>query len=235
VAAGFRVRRVQSVQAIGDRLKRARTRKKITVAQVEEATKIRAKFILALESDSWEQIPSEVYGRGYLERYLQFLQLPDEEVMEQYDKERHSYARHCKDAQVDLAPKSHMKLPRLLITPRLFVIAAVLLGVGGVTSLVTRQIVRFTAAPALEIFAQQAQAKELSTSDLVVHSNSFTFKGKTAIGAAIRVNDQVVLVDPDGQFEATVPVQEGVNAVVVRAMLANGKETSETLSVTVQQ
>src|SRR5207302_1589682 len=102
---GFHIRRIRTEQSIGDRLKRARTRRKITVAQVEEATTIRARFILALESDSWEQIPSEVYGRGYLERYALYLQLPVEEIKRQYERERSTYSRHCQDAQVELAPR----------------------------------------------------------------------------------------------------------------------------------
>jgi cytoskeletal protein RodZ len=44
VAAGFRTRRIKTENSIGDKLKKARIRKKITVAQVEEATKIRARF-----------------------------------------------------------------------------------------------------------------------------------------------------------------------------------------------
>ena len=121
-AAGFRTRRVRSEQSIGDRLKRARIRRKISVAEVEEATKIRAKFILALESDSWDQIPSEVYGRGYLERYLEFLKLPVAQFMGDYERSRSTYSRLCQDAGVDLAPKSSIRIPRFVLTPRILLV-----------------------------------------------------------------------------------------------------------------
>ena len=234
MAAGFKVRRVKSEQSIGDKLKRSRIRKKISVAEVEEATKIRAKFILALESDSWEQIPSEVYGRGYLERYLQFLQLPGDTVIKQYDRERALYARNCQDAQVELAPKAQLQIPRFLLTPRFFVLSFVIVGLIGFGGLLTSQIQRFSAAPFLEL-ASPVQAKnEAPASELVVSVNTLTVSGRTAVGANVDVNGQVAEVNDDGTFTGTVALQPGVNAVVVKAVNPKGKETVQTLSVMVK-
>ena len=231
-AAGFKIRRVKSESSIGDRLKRARVRKKISIAQVEEATKIRAKFILALESDSWEQIPSEVYGRGYLERYLTFLQL-DDELMKQYDRERPMYARHCQEQCVALAPEPKVRIPRIMLTPRLIMGLFLTLAVGGFGLVVTRQIVRFSSAPSLELFPI-AQAATSNGSELIVDSTSVTISGRTAIGATVQINGQPVTVTDDGKFVGSTAVQKGVNAVVISA--TNGtKETTETLSVLSRQ
>jgi len=233
VAAGFKVRRIKSEVSIGDRLKRTRIRKKITVADVEEATKIRAKFILALESDSWEQIPSEVYGRGYLERYSEFLQM-DDDVMKQYDRERHSYARNCVDAKVEFAPKARRLFPRFQLTSRVVMMSVLAIGILGFGTVVMQEVFKFTAAPSLEVFA--AEAKETGTSDLIISGTTFTLNGKTAIGASVKVNDLTVPVDQQGNFSGAVSVQPGVvNAVVVKATLPNGKETSQTLSVRVSK
>lgn len=228
-AAGFRIRRIRTAISIGDRLKRARTRRKITVAEVEEATKIRARFILALESDSWEQIPSEVYGRGYLERYLDFLQLPTEEIRRQYDKERQMYARHCQDAQIELAPKSRIKLPRFLLTPRFFGLFMLIVALGAFASLVGSQIIKFSSAPFLEL-ASPAQAQGPST-ELIVTTDSVTISGRTAVGAKLTVNDEAVEVTGDGRFSTQVLIQKGVNVVEIKAQNGKGKETVETLSI----
>lgn len=231
-AAGFRIRRVRSDQSIGDRLKRARMRKKISVAEVEEATKIRAKFILALESDSWEQIPSEVYGRGYLERYLQFLQLPVEEVMKQYDRERSMYARHCQDAQTELSPRVKFSLPRFLLTPRLFAYLVVLAGLVGFGGVITVQVKKFASAPFLELVSPVKAAS--GATELVVSADSVTVTGRTAIGATVQVNGQIVQVNEDGSFNSKVDVHKGFNSIVIKAISGKGKETTETLGVTVK-
>jgi len=233
VAAGFRVRRITSGQSIGDKLKRTRIRKKISIAEVEEATKIRAKFILALESDSWEQIPSEVYGRGYLERYAAFLQLGVAGIMEQYDRERQLYARRCQDSQVELAPKSTVTLPRFLLTPRLmvgsFVAIVLVVFLGGVGY----QLKKFTAAPYLQLVTP-AHAEESNGTELVVGTNSVTVTGKTTPDATVSVNGVAAEVNDDGSFSQPVAVQKGVNSIVVEAINSKGKSTSEVLSVIVK-
>lgn len=232
-AAGFRTRKVKVEQSIGDRLKRARTRKKITVAEVEEQTRIRAKFILALESDSWDQIPSEVYGRGYLEAYADFLQLPVEEMMKQYDRSRATYWRHDTNEVVELAPVSRMPGSRFIVTPKLFITTFVICLALAFAGVVGYQLKRFTAAPFLEL-AKPAQAKETGASQLELFTDSFALNGRTTTGATVTVNGQVVQVLSDGSFTQQVPVQKGVNAIMVSATSLAGNTTTETLTVTVK-
>lgn len=230
-AAGFRTRKVKVEQSIGDKLKRTRVRRKISVAQAEEATKIRAKFLLALESDSWDQIPSEVYGRGYLEAYAEFLRLPVEQLMEQYERSRAMYRRQC--APVDLSPVKRAKEPRFVVTPRiLFATFAVVIAVG-LAGVVGYQVRRFTSAPFLELVTP-AQARSVGVSQLEVFADSFTVTGRTSVGATVSVNGKVVPVLPDGSFVQSVAVQRGVNSIIVEAVNPAGNKSSETLTVTVR-
>lgn len=233
VAAGFRTRRIKTEGSIGDKLKRCRIRKKITVAVVEESTRIRAKFILALEGDSWEQIPSEVYGRGYLETYATFLQLDREEIMRQYDKERNMYARHCQEGQVEFAPKSRLVIPRFLLTPRFFVIGGVMFALVGMGSIVFHQIHAFTAQPLLTLITP-VEAKGVDGTDLLVSSSSINLTGKTTEGASVQVNSDPAQVDGDGTFHIKVALHQGVNPLKVRAFSINGKTTEQNLLVTVR-
>lgn len=227
-AAGFRIRKVKTEQhSIGDRLKRARMRKKISVTEAEEATKIRAKFIMALESDSWDLIPSEVYGRGYLENYAMFLKLPVDQIMKQYEKERTHYARHCQDAKAEFAPKSNLQLPKFYITPKLLFSACAVAGVMVIMGMVTHQLRVFASAPFLEITNSRVGVEYAAS------GHTFVVTGKTWREATVAVNGAPVTVSEVGDFSYPVEVQKGINAVVVEASAANGKKSTETLSVTV--
>ena len=63
---------------IGDTLREARSRKGLTLRDVEDATKIRSRYIEALESDDFEVIPGPAYVKGFLRTYAGFLDLdPD--------------------------------------------------------------------------------------------------------------------------------------------------------------
>ena len=229
MAAGFKLKNISSsTTSIGDTLKRARVRRKISIVDAEEATKIRAKFLLALECDSWDQIPSAVYGRGFLERYAEFLQVPGEKIMAQYDRERQLYGRHHLDAAQTFAPAGTLTINRPPITARSLLIvfsACLILGVAGS---VAYQVYRFTGAPYLQL-ATPAEAKAQDNM-LVVQVNSIEISGRTANDSLLTVNGNPTAVSGDGTFKAPVVLDKGVNAVTVQSTNPKGKSTSEILS-----
>lgn len=72
---------------IGEVLKRSRTRQGIEIAEVEERTKIRTKYLRALESEDWEVLPSPAYARGFLRTYAQVLGLDDDAVIDEFRRQ----------------------------------------------------------------------------------------------------------------------------------------------------
>lgn len=76
---------------IGPQLRAAREAREISLEQAEEETKIRKKYLLALEDDTPEVIPGDVYARGFLRTYANWLGLDGAQLLEQY-KERQAGA-----------------------------------------------------------------------------------------------------------------------------------------------
>jgi len=72
---------------IGHALKRARVEKNLSLAQAEEETKIRQKYLLALENENFNAIPGRVYAKGFLRNYAQYLGLNAEELVWWYEKQ----------------------------------------------------------------------------------------------------------------------------------------------------
>jgi cytoskeletal protein RodZ len=54
----------------------------VTLAEAEVATRIRQKYLAALESDEWDLLPGEVVGRGFLRNYATYLGLEPTEMIE---------------------------------------------------------------------------------------------------------------------------------------------------------
>lgn len=69
---------------IGEVLKRTRTRHKIDIRAVEQATKIRIKYLRALENEEWDVLPGPAYARGFLRTYAQFLGLDADALVDEY-------------------------------------------------------------------------------------------------------------------------------------------------------
>lgn len=69
---------------IGDSLREARIRRGLTIKECEDATKIRRKYLEALEQDDFEVLPGPTYVKGFLRTYASFLKLDAESLVEMY-------------------------------------------------------------------------------------------------------------------------------------------------------
>lgn len=70
------------VQGIGPILRERREAMGVTLAEAEVATRIRQKYLAALESDEWTLLPGEVVGRGFLRNYATYLGLDATEIVD---------------------------------------------------------------------------------------------------------------------------------------------------------
>jgi cytoskeleton protein RodZ len=69
---------------IGSLLRETRIRNKIDITTVEDATKIRAKYLRALENEEWGLLPGPTYVKTFLRTYAQFLGLDPHLLVEEY-------------------------------------------------------------------------------------------------------------------------------------------------------
>lgn len=72
---------------IGEVLKRTRTRQGLDIAEVEERTKIRTKYLRALESEEWDVLPTPAYARGFLRTYAQVLGLDADALTDEFRRQ----------------------------------------------------------------------------------------------------------------------------------------------------
>jgi transcriptional regulator with XRE-family HTH domain len=71
-----------STRDIGALLRERREALGVSLAETEAATRIRQKYLAALESDEWHLLPGEVVGRGFLRNYAAYLGLEPTEVID---------------------------------------------------------------------------------------------------------------------------------------------------------
>ena len=60
---------------IGEMLREARMRRRIDMTEVEAATKIRAKYLRALENEEWDLLPGPTFVKTFLRTYAEYLEL----------------------------------------------------------------------------------------------------------------------------------------------------------------
>jgi cytoskeleton protein RodZ len=69
---------------IGATLREARMRERIDVSEIEAKTKIRAKYLRALENEEWDLLPGPTFVKSFLRTYAQALGLDDKALLEEY-------------------------------------------------------------------------------------------------------------------------------------------------------
>src|SRR5881227_1921571 len=72
------------MQPIGESLREARMRQGRDISEVEAATKIRAKYLRALENDEFAMLPGTTYVKSFLRTYAEYLGLDAHLLVEEF-------------------------------------------------------------------------------------------------------------------------------------------------------
>jgi cytoskeletal protein RodZ len=110
---------------IGYSLRAARERQGIGLPEAELATKIRVKYIRALEEEDFEALPADTYARGFLRTYADYLGLDGEIYVDEYASRFHN-------AELDDEPRSARSKPRRARRERTIERRAVILALAGI-------------------------------------------------------------------------------------------------------
>jgi cytoskeletal protein RodZ len=123
---------------IGTTLREARIRARIDISEVEARTKIRAKYLRAIENEEWDLLPGPVYVKSFLRTYGDFLGVDSRLLVDEFKR------RYERPADQDLRPISSLgrererrrRRPRLgpvgVVVLALIVVAGALYVVGVV-------------------------------------------------------------------------------------------------------
>ena len=70
---------------IGNSLREARYRQQLELSEIEQATKIRARYLQALEEEQFDALPAQAYVKGFLRNYAEYLGLDGQLYVDEYN------------------------------------------------------------------------------------------------------------------------------------------------------
>jgi hypothetical protein len=125
---------------IGAALTEARERAGLDLRAVEEQTKIRVRYLEALEGERWDDLPSRAYGKGFLRTYAELLGLDTETLVDEYRRQVEAGDIPSMHPLGDAVLESRRRRPPSSDGPRIGLLlalaGAVILGVVVVVALV---------------------------------------------------------------------------------------------------
>jgi len=113
----------------GERLKRERELREVTLQEITSATRIGPRFLEALENEDWEKLPGGVFNRGFVRSIARYLGLDEEVLLGEYD------LAHGAQVAANEQPEQKQKVesparwkPVAAILVTLLVLAAIVVG-----------------------------------------------------------------------------------------------------------
>lgn len=216
----FQKKTINPDHGLGSRLKAVREQKNISLTQAEHETKIRAKYLEAIENNHYSLI-SASHVKGFIRRYAEFLELPPESVKQELGS---LSLAHTKD--LPFSPRPLAKDTQWIVTPKIIAIVLSILVFIAFIGYITYQVKQFAAPPKLEI-TQPAN-------ESVVASDTFDIKGKTEPGATVYIDTMATSADSDGLFSYPVTLRPGLNQITVRAENRIKKQSTKIVSILYQ-
>jgi cytoskeleton protein RodZ len=115
---------------LGERLRAARESQGISLAQAAAETRILQRYLVALEDGDYQNLPGDVYTRGFIRNYAAFLGLSADELIELYRYER------GRTDPIRVVPATSNPRVHGCVAPSLIGVFFVVLAMVGVTYLV---------------------------------------------------------------------------------------------------
>ena len=219
---GFSTKKLKSEKSVSEILKEAREAKGLSVSDVETETKVRAKYIAAIEKGDWSQFSHDIYLRGFISAYAKFLELDVKSIMSSYEKESLLCIknRKCKNR---ISYGNAVDEKKVLITPKILTYFGLGIFVVSMCSYIVFQLFKFAGNPNLNIMSPE--------NNIVVESDSTDLAGITDTDTAISVNNESVPVTTDGRFQLKLKLHRGINVVKIQAINKAKKETSKVYTI----
>lgn len=210
-----------------ERLAAARERKGVDLYRAERDTKIRSRYLSALERGDYRELPAPVYVKGFLRNYATYLGLDPDEVIEQWRQER---GDALPTPAITGGPRPlEAPRPSLTFSPGILVAALLTIGVVIFAIYLGLQLFRFAKPPTIAV-TQPAVA----VTDVDETVTEYTLRGTSVAGATIEISSPGqerpyrVTADPDGDWTATVELNRGRNQFEVTAKDPETGKAAET-------
>lgn len=215
----FVTKKVNSL-TLGEMLQQTREEANFSLKEIAKKTKIQVKYLESLEKGRYDQLPADVYVKGFLKEYLRLLGFNYKDALRLYRKER-QLAENLRQKEAgnisEIADSSDSfnqtksrRFSSLVVTPKMITLALICLAILGGCLYFWYQVSSFVKDPQLVL--------DNPSSNLTIRQSSILFSGQTEKDINLTINGEPVYLDKEGKFNEIIILQEGLNTIEVKAI-----------------
>ncbi|GAB4284614.1 MAG: hypothetical protein Kow0081_1900 [Candidatus Dojkabacteria bacterium] len=205
-----------SGDSVGQIIKNKRQEREITLEEVEFETKIKVKFLEAIENDNFEVFDSHTIAKGFIKNFSRYIGAPTEQVLAIYRRDVENKDMKRKIQVISDEPKKDKKenyiqifqnrirekVRNIELTRRKFLIfvSIILLSFIG---LVLFQVTRATFDRPLLLLTNPIEIEAPYEGSLKLDQETVIIRGRTESNTLIKINDQIIPLNPDLSFQSS--------------------------------
>jgi cytoskeletal protein RodZ len=201
---------------VGETLQAARERKGVDLYRAERDTKIRLRYLAALEDSDWDELPAPVYTKGFLRNYAIYLGLEPDDILDRWREEMEQMRTATRVAVAP--PPMPLAEPggrRFTLSPAMIVSAVVAVAVVLFVVWIGSQFIRFLDVTPVALtyppnVISTIDAQEVTLQGTAAPGSNITITGPDGKVYTTRTNE-------DGIWSQTVPLVRGRNNFTVVA------------------
>ncbi len=214
----FCVKNLESLQRVGERLKKAREEKQLSLDDIYKKTRIPLKYLEAIELDHFKELPqTKAHRLAYIREYVKALDLNPASFLYQFSQESDLTSYTTKPLHKTFKLYSFSSLSNI------FKKGAVAILLVTFLSYLSWQVNGILQPPKLTIF---------TPIDGYISNKLVTLvQGETEKEVRLTVNGKDIMPNDKGQFEIPIDLSNGINTITISAIKKHGKVTTITRHV----
>jgi cytoskeletal protein RodZ len=208
------------MKTAGEILAAARIKKGWNVEELSRKTKIQAKFLTAIESSQFEELPPAPFVKGFVKTIAAELGLNPGEATAVFRRD------FKESAEFGIIPRTLETGKKIFEwNPKLTAAAATIIIIISFLGYLGWQLAALISRPKLIIFQPK---------DKTVVSQEVAVEGQTEQGITVTINGQEIKINQDGSFSQILSLTLGEHTITVAAEGQNGKKTTTQRTVRVR-
>lgn len=202
------------MKTAGEILHEARIQKGQSLKEIEKLTKIRVKFLQALEDNRFSLISQATTTRGFIKNYALAVDLNPESVLAVF---RRDFLENEKGQIIPRGMVAPLSKSGLSWNPRMTLILIIFLILGVFFGYLGKQYFNFISLPKINILYPPEGE--------IVTEKEIEVTGNTDKDASVYINGEIVSLEETGEFHQKIRLIPGENEIVFEVLNRRGQKT----------
>jgi cytoskeletal protein RodZ len=200
--------------SIGNYVKKIREKQEISLEEVSKNIDVNIKYLLAIENGKYEELPKGIYSKIFFKKYINFLGINHKNIVNDFVREQNRNQKFESNIFFNKVVnwKNLLSLPKVIRNLIIFFIIIICL------VYLLFYFKNVIAPPHLKVnYPQENQ---------VVNNFLLNVSGETEPESEVKINNQLTIIDDDGNFSEDIYLKSGVNTIAITAKKKHSQESS---------